>query len=187
MANINGWKMVRKDSGGEVLPGTAQLNFRGEEYKILGVSRPPAGSSTGRVAYHDPEWEHSGGRRDCYPSVFGLRIVPADMTAERYREVYNIPDPDTETAVPDTPAELLAESGYKMLRAELHGGTTGLEQILESFGDAPLRTLFEAATEAIVKAYALGYTEGVNGVPPAVELVGNITHVGNCGCDKHRN
>jgi len=75
MANIAGWKMVRSESGGEVLPGTMQLDHRGDEWTMVGVSRYPEGSSSGRVLATPACETCPRIEREFFPHVFGLEIA----------------------------------------------------------------------------------------------------------------
>lgn len=85
MGNLPGWKMIDAATGDDVKPDEYRNNFRGESYTLLGVTQAPDGNSSGRVAYHDPDWPYSDGVQYVFPAVFDVNIVP-DVT------------------VPDTPA-----------------------------------------------------------------------------------
>lgn len=162
---LPGWKMVRADSGGEVLPGTMQLDFRGDEYIVNGVSRAPAGNSTGRVTFNRADGGYGG---ECYPAVFGLKIIPETQTPEEYRLEEGIPEfPE----IPDTPAELIGATGKRYVRASLRPGGPGLQQIREEFAAATIMNLPEALAEVIVKAYALGHADAKAGREPPFEVI----------------
>lgn len=156
MGNLHGWKMVRKDSGGEVLPGTTQLDFRGNECTVHGVSRAPNGRSTGRVARTDSQ----GRTTECYPDVFGLTIVPDDT------------EPTVVAHIPDTVEELLGEDGSVRTHARLPHGIDGVAMILAEVGERRAIELPNAISEAIAKAYAFGYLEASAGRESALNMVG---------------
>lgn len=116
MGNLPGWKMIDATTGADVDPDEYRNNFRGEGYKLVGVSQAPASNSTGRVAYHDPDWPYSDGIQHVYPQVFGVTIVPDVIV------------PDTAEAAEQRPAalqRLLDNVADELTKA----GVTGVEPI----------------------------------------------------------
>jgi len=146
MGNLAGWKMVRRESGGDVAPGATQLSWRGEEWRVLGVTRAPGGGSTGRVLASrpwvgkPPAWTFSDQQQEeCYPSVFGLEIV--------------------EDVPQDDPYLVTVNVGH---------GLQGLDDMLHSAMNDVHDPLVQSMRTAIATAYALGYYEALEGMPSAI-------------------
>lgn len=68
-------KLISKETGEEILPGSTVLNFRGEQETFLYISRLPENGKEGKVIVE----AKVGG--ECYPSVFNAKI----MTLPRWR------------------------------------------------------------------------------------------------------
>lgn len=150
MANIKGWRMVREDSGGEVYPGTTQLDSRGKEWRVLGAARAPEGASTGRVLVEDAE----GVKNGFYPHVFGLKIVPAEAEPEGAEALFAALGADFGgNIVQETAKELTME---------------GIDHMVEGHGIPPthaigmtvMASLMENATEAIMAGIMMAHEHG---------------------------
>lgn len=61
-------KLIHKETGEEILPGSTVPNFRGEPTRFLYVSRLPNDGSEGKIMTE----QSVGG--EYYPSVLGARI-----------------------------------------------------------------------------------------------------------------
>lgn len=109
MGNLPGWIMVDATTGQTVEPDTMSADFRGDEYKIIGVSQAPEGASSGRVAYYDPKWPYSDGVQHVFPSVFNVIIAP-DVTVPDTAEAAEQRPPFLEKLL-DSVAEELTKAG----------------------------------------------------------------------------
>jgi hypothetical protein len=71
-ARINGMKLVHEATGVEVQIGEEVTDFRGDKATVTGFGTPRSPASEGRVHV-----KQEGFDCEFYPSVFGLKIVPA--------------------------------------------------------------------------------------------------------------
>jgi translation elongation factor P/translation initiation factor 5A len=67
-------KVIEEVSGNEVKPGMKILSIRNEIYEFQSFRSPQHGGSTGRVQVKCCD---TGTEYECYPQVFGLKIVEA--------------------------------------------------------------------------------------------------------------
>lgn len=59
-------------TGEEIKPGDVILDFRGDKWRYIGITRLPTGASTGRVYVED--FNFANMKSEFYPSVFDLSI-----------------------------------------------------------------------------------------------------------------
>lgn len=173
MGNINGWKMVDRETGETVEPDTERKNFRGDTYKLIGAAQAPAGNSEGRVVYFDPEWKHSEGKQYCYPSVFGVKLVP-DVTVPDTPEGVQR-DPRIEALVNDV-AEELSKLGMPdgatvaNVRVESMSTPSGIMihnamgEAINRVGEKSYEVLADAMAEIASVAYFAGLRDGKAGL-----------------------
>ncbi|MFD7552953.1 hypothetical protein ACFV9E_00185 [Streptomyces sp. NPDC059835] len=78
-------RLIDETTGNEIKPDDTVTTFDGEEYKLVMISRPAEGNSTGRVLItrpcghseedHDELWWCRGeDKREFFPSVINARI-----------------------------------------------------------------------------------------------------------------
>lgn len=68
-------KLILRETGEEIAPGSKMANFRGEEVEFEYVSRLPEPGKEGKIIINSPTLHGNGSwSREVYPSVVEARI-----------------------------------------------------------------------------------------------------------------
>ena len=152
MGNVAGWKMIHKETRRDVQPGVELLDFRGDEWRLHGVTRYPEGSSTGRVGAVEKGTEQY---REFFPSVFDLEIVK-DIPREEAELFAQL----SAESVSEEHMAALADATFEEMSAG-HDGCecTALQHLQMSFLDTLLPQFQQAVMAAVQGGYEFGLRE----------------------------